>query len=139
MASIFSKIIAGELPGHFIWRDDKAVAIMTIAPICPGHVLVIPIEEVDHWDDMSADLSTHCMEVARSVTKALKSVYDCNRVSLQIVGLEVPHTHLHLVPINSMDDVSFGKARQAAPEALAQEAAKLRAALKKLGYAAVAE
>lgn len=139
MASIFSKIIGGELPGHFIWRDDKAVAIMTIAPICPGHVLVIPLEEVDHWDDMAPELATHCLDVARSITKAIKSVYDCKRVSLQIVGLEVPHTHLHLVPLNSMEDANFTRAQQATPEELAREAERLRAALKNLGVAAVAE
>lgn len=139
MASIFSRIIDGELPGHFIWRDDRAVAIMTIAPICPGHVLVIPTAEIDHWDDMPPELAAHCVDVARSITKAIKSVYDCSRVSLQIVGLEVPHTHLHLVPINSMEDASFSRAQQAAPEELAGEAAKLRAALKAAGNAAVAE
>ena len=72
MASIFSKIIEGELPGHFIWRDDRAVAIMTIAPICPGHVLVIPTAEIDHWDDMPTELAAHCVDVARSITKAIK-------------------------------------------------------------------
>ena len=134
MSTIFSKIIQGELPGHFVWRDEQAVAIMTIAPICPGHLLVIPVEEVDHWDDMSAELSNHCMTVARHIAKAIKSVYACERVSMQIVGLEVPHTHLHLVPINTMEDISFAKARQAEPEALAKEAGRLRDALTAAGF-----
>ncbi|MFT5576635.1 MAG: histidine triad (HIT) family protein [Bermanella sp.] len=137
MASIFSMIIAGEIPGHFVWRDKQAVAIMTIAPICAGHVLVIPVAEVDHWDDMPAELISHCLEVSRRITKAMKTVYACKRVSLQIVGLEVPHTHLHLIPINSMEDTSFAKAKQAAPEELVHEAERLRAALKGMGATGV--
>ncbi len=129
MPSIFSRIIDGELPGHFIWRDEKAVAIMTIAPICAGHVLVIPIEEIDHWDDMPEALANHCLSVARKISKAQKAVYDCQRVSLQIVGLEVPHTHLHLVPINSMADANFANASQADAESLAREAQRLREVL----------
>lgn len=129
MSSIFSRIIAGELPGHFVWRDDKAVAIMTIAPISAGHVLVIPIEEVDHWDDLSPELSAHCLAVARTIAKAQKKVYGCRRVSLQIVGLEVPHTHLHLVPINTMEDAHFANAKPVEAEALAAEAERLKAAL----------
>lgn len=139
MASIFSMIIAGEIPGHFVWRDEQAVAIMTIAPICKGHVLVIPVAEVDHWDDMPSELANHCLDVARSITKAIKTVYDCKRVSLQIVGLEVPHTHLHLVPINSMEDISFAKAKQAEPEELAHEAECLRVALNGMGATGVAD
>lgn len=139
MASIFSKIIAGDLPGNFIWRDDKVVAIMTIAPIRAGHVLVIPVDEIDHWDDMPAALANHCLDVSRSIAKAMKSVYDCRRVSLQIVGLEVPHTHLHLVPINTMDDTSFAKASQASPDDLAQEARRLREALTAMGVSAVTD
>lgn len=139
MASIFSKIIAGELPGNFIWRDDKVVAILTIAPICPGHTLVLPVREIDHWDDMPAELAHHCLDVSRSIAKAMKRVYDCRRVSLQIVGLEVPHTHLHLVPINSMEDTSFARARQASPDELAREAGRLREALTTMGISAVTD
>ncbi|WP_372748115.1 HIT family protein [Litorivivens sp.] len=129
MATIFSRIIAGELPGHFIWRDEQAVAIMTIAPICAGHVLVIPVEEIDHWDDMPQALANHCLSVARAISKAQKAVYDCQRVSLQIVGLEVPHTHLHLVPINRMEDANFANAAPADGQDLAREAERLRAEL----------
>lgn len=129
MASIFSKIIAGELPGHFVWQDDHCVAIMTIQPIHPGHVLVIPREEIDHWDDLPAALSAHLMTVSATLAKALKQSYACRRVSLQIVGLEVPHTHLHLVPINAMQDVDFSRAAMAEPDALAAEAEKIRSAL----------
>lgn len=129
MSSIFSKIIAGELPGHFVWQDDHAVAIMTIESIVPGHLLVIPRQEVDHWDDLSESLSNHLMAVSKRLAKALKQVYQCKRVSLQIVGLEVPHVHLHLVPVNDMTDCFFGNAKGASAEELAAEAARIREAL----------
>jgi len=129
MASIFSKIIAGELPGHFVWQDDDCVAIMTIQPIKPGHILVIPKEEIDHWDDLPEALSAHLLAVSRKLAKAQKRVYQCRRVSLQIVGLEVPHTHLHLVPIDEMRDVDFAEAEMADAASLAAEAEKIREAL----------
>lgn len=132
-ASIFSKIIAGDIPGHFVWRDDKAVAIMTIGPICPGHLMVIPVEEIDHWDDLPEALANHCLSVARTLAKALKAVYGCRRVSLQIVGLEVPHTHLHLVPIDKLEDANFANARPADSDELAAEAEKIRRQLAVMG------
>ena len=129
MPSIFSRIIAGELPGHFVWQDEHCVAIMTIEPIQPGHVLVIPRAEIDHWDDLPAALAGHLMSVSARLAKALKSAFACQRVSMMIVGLEVPHTHLHLVPINSMQDASFANARACDAEALAAAAERIRAAL----------
>ena len=135
MSSIFSKIIAGELPGHFVWRDEQTVAFMTIAPIVPGHLLVVPVQEIDHWDDLPVDLANHCFAVARSITKAQKSVYDCQRVALQIIGLEVPHTHLHLIPINTMDEANIARAKPAEAAELAAEADKMRAALVDGGHA----
>ncbi len=129
MASIFSKIISGDLPGHFVWQDEQCVAIMTIQPIKPGHLLVVPRSEIDHWDDMPDSLSAHILAVSSKLAKALKQVYSCRRVSLQIVGLEVPHTHLHLVPIDEMRDIDFSRAAMADSDALAAEAAKIRAAL----------
>ena len=129
MASIFSKIINGELPGHFVWQDDSCAAIMTIQPIKPGHLLVIPRDEVDHWDDLPEALSAHLMAVSAKLAKALKHAYKCRRVSLQIVGLEVPHTHLHLVPIDEMCDIDFAKAEMADAESLAAQADKIRQAL----------
>lgn len=129
MASIFSKIIDGELPGHFVWQDEACVAIMTIQPIKPGHLLVIPRKEIDHWDDLPEDLSGHLLGVSRKLAKVLKQVYQCQRVSLQIVGLEVPHTHLHLVPIDEMQDTDFARAAMSDSESLAAEAEKIRQAL----------
>ncbi|GAA5442233.1 putative HIT-like protein Rv0759c [Microbulbifer sp. NBRC 101763] len=133
MASIFTQIINGDLPGHFIWRDDKAIAIMTIAPINPGHCLVIPVEEINHWDDIPADLAAHLMLVAQKVAKGLKATYSPKRVGVMIAGLEVPHTHLHLIPVNELTDFDFSLQKSATPEQLAIEAEKIRTALKEMG------
>lgn len=132
MASIFSKIITGELPGHFVWEDEQCVAIMTIQPIQSGHLLVIPRQEIDHWDDLPASLSAHLMSVASKLAKALKAAYACRRVGMQIVGLEVPHTHLHLLPINEIHDVDLSRAQMADADELAAEAEKIRQALASL-------
>ncbi|MDF1691577.1 MAG: HIT family protein [Zhongshania sp.] len=132
MSTIFTKIIERELPGHFVWEDENAVAIMTIAPIQAGHILVIPRDEIDHWDDLPAPLAAHLMSVAQTLAKALKQAFVCERVSMMIVGLEVPHTHLHLVPINTMEDANFGNAKMAEGDDLAQAAQKVREALASL-------
>lgn len=129
MTSIFSKIINGDLPGHFVWRDEQCVAFMTIEPVQAGHLLVIPIEEIDHWDELPESLSNHLMSVSRKLATALKTVYRCKRVCLSIVGLEVPHTHIHLWPINTMSDANLSQAKMAEPEALAAEAEKIRGVL----------
>lgn len=134
MASVFSKIIDGELPGHFVWKDKKAVVIMTIQPIKPGHVLVIPREEIDHWDDLPEDLAAHLMLVSQKVTKGIKKAFPCTRVGIMVVGLEVPHTHIHLLPIDSISEMNFAHARPAEQDELAEAALKLRQALTQLGY-----
>ncbi|AQQ67379.1 HIT family protein [Microbulbifer agarilyticus] len=134
MASIFTQIINGDLPGHFVWRDDSVVAFMTIAPIKPGHCLVVPVAEIDHWDDVPAETSAHLMDVASKVAKAQKQVYRPRRVGVMVAGIEVPHTHYHLVPINEIADLDFALQQQAEPEALAEEAAKIRQALADLGF-----
>lgn len=134
MSSIFSMIIDGQLPGHFVWQDDKAVAIMTIQPVQPGHVLVIPREEIDHWDDLPADLAAHLMTVSQHIAKAQKQVYQCARVGMSIVGLEVPHTHLHVIPINAMNDMACVGAAMAEQEDLAANAEKLRQQLLRDGH-----
>jgi diadenosine tetraphosphate (Ap4A) HIT family hydrolase len=129
MASVFTKIINGEIPGHFVYRDDRAIAIMTIAPIAAGHVLVIPIEEIDHWDDVPAPLAAHLMNVSQKVAKAIKKTFPCLRVGMVIAGLEVPHTHLHVLPINQLGDFDFSKAKMAEQSALAGQALLLKQAL----------
>lgn len=130
MASIFTRIIAGELPGRFVWKDDRAVALMTIAPLRPGHVLVVPREEVDHWLDLSPDLAAHLMVVAQLVGRAVAREFPCRKVGLMIAGLEVPHTHLHVVPIDDLGDMDFARQdRNPDPIALDEAADRIRAAL----------
>ena len=135
MPSIFTRIINGELPGHFVWKDAEAVAFLTIQPIRDGHLLVIPRAEIDHWDDLPAPLANHLMSVAQRITKALKAVYPCQRVGLIIAGLEVPHTHIHLLPIDQLSDLSFAAAHAVNAESLQANAGKIRAALLQQGHA----
>ena len=129
MPSIFTRIINGELPGHFVWRDDLCIAIMTIAPLKPGHVLVIPREEIDHWLDLPQALLTHLHQTAQTISKALQTVYQPKKVGLMIAGLEVPHVHLHLVPIDQVHDLDFKNATETDATQLAAEANKIQAAL----------
>lgn len=129
MASVFTKIMQGELPGHFVYEDDIAIAIMTIEPIRAGHTLVIPREEINHWDDVPADIAAHLMHVSQKVAKGIKKVFPAKRVGMSIVGIEVPHTHIHLCPINAVGDLSFAHAGPATQEELAENAQKLRDAI----------
>lgn len=140
MASIFSKIIAGELPGRFVWQDDRVVAFLTIAPLKPGHTLVVPRVEVDHWQAIDTGLMGHLTYVAQCVGKAVEQAFQPERVGLMIAGLEVPHVHLHVTPIWSMNDLDFAMADGSAkPEAMDEAAEKLRAALRNLGYSEVSD
>ncbi|WHI47828.1 HIT family protein [Microbulbifer sp. VAAF005] len=134
MASIFTQIINGDLPGNFIWRDEKVVAILTISPIKAGHCLVIPVEEINHWDDVPEELATHLMLVAQKVAKGLKATYSPKRVGVMIAGIEVPHTHIHLIPVDELSDFDFSKQKPASSEQLAHEAEKIRQSLKELGF-----
>ncbi|CAM8639710.1 Hit Diadenosine tetraphosphate (Ap4A) hydrolase and other HIT family hydrolases [Acidimicrobiia bacterium] len=130
MSTLFTKIINGDLPGRFVYRDDLCVAFLTIAPICPGHTLVVPRLEVDHWVDLPDELAGHLAIVARKIGAAQMTAFEAERISLIIAGLEVPHTHLHVLPITSEADIDFRKANSAVDPAELDQAAKdLRAAL----------
>ncbi|CAN5866899.1 HIT family protein [soil metagenome] len=134
MATIFTRIIEGELPGRFVWRDDRAVAFLSINPLRPGHTLVVPIQEIDHWIDLDPDLVAHLTDVARTVGRALHDAFGTAKVALIALGLEVPHTHLHLVPIESEADVHFERAeRDPDPAALDDAAERIRQALRAAG------
>lgn len=133
MASVFTMIMEGKIPGNFVWKDDKAIAILTIQPIRQGHVLVIPREEIDQWSDLPLDLAAHLMQVSHKIANALQVAYPATRVGLMIAGLEVPHTHIHLVPMDSMDDLSFAFAKNADGELLKQTAEKIRGVLQGQG------
>lgn len=140
MPTIFTRIIEGELPGTFVWRDDVCVAFLSIAPIRTGHTLVVPRAEVDHWIDLDPDVNAHMMRVAQEIAQAQQTAFSPERVGLIIAGLEVPHTHLHVIPIDGMQDLDFGNADSgASPDALADAANRLRAALHDRGAAGVAD
>jgi len=140
MPSIFSRIINGELPGRFVWRDDLCVAFLSIAPMRPGHALVVPREEVDHWIDLEPAAAEHLMLVAQSVGRAQRAAFSPRRIGLMIVGDEVPHVHLHVVPIDHAFELSFENAdSNPLPETLDVAAAELRGALRDLGAAGVAD
>lgn len=133
MTTIFSRIIAGELPGHFVYRDDTVVAFLSIGPITTGHTLVVPVAEVDHWIDLDDDTVAHLNVVAKKVGRAQVTAFGAERVALIIAGLEVPHTHLHVLPIHTESDIDFKKARADVPsEELAEVAATLAAAIEAL-------
>ena len=123
-------IMNGDLPGQFVWRDDRCVGILSINPLNPGHTLVIPQDEIDHWLDVPADLQAHLFDVARQVGEAQMRAFEPARVGLVIAGFEVPHTHLHVVPVNSLADMDFASApAMASPEDLTGPAEAIRAHL----------
>ncbi len=130
MASVFSRIIAGELPARFVSDDDLCVAFLSIAPLREGHVLVVPREEVDHWLDLDDDLLAHLMVVSKRIGAALDRVYRPTKVGMMLAGLEVAHVHVHLVPIDSMRDMDFqGADNDPDAETLDTVAVDIRAAL----------
>lgn len=110
MPTVFSRIISGEFPGTFVHRDDHCVAFMSINPMAHGHVLVVPVREIDHWIDLPADLSAHVFAVSHRIARAQQAAFGCERVGLIIAGYEVPHTHVHLIPTIDMGQLSFANA-----------------------------
>ncbi|MEL6893439.1 MAG: HIT family protein [Actinomycetota bacterium] len=110
MSTIFTKIIEGDIPGTFVHRDDRCVVFMSINPMAPGHALVVPIEEIDHWIDCSPELTAHLFEVAYRVGRAQQEAFRCEKVGVVVAGYEVPHTHIHVVPTNTMSELSFANA-----------------------------
>ena len=112
MSTVFSMIINGDIPGTFVHRDEQCVAFMSINPMAPGHTLVVPIEEVDHWIDASPELTDHLFTVSRRIAIAQERAFGCEKVGLIIAGYEVPHTHIHLVPTNDMSELSFANAAE---------------------------
>ena len=107
MTSLFSRIIQGELPARFVWKDEQCVAFLSIRPLRPGHTLVVPRQEVDHWIDADDQVLSHLTSVAGMIGKAQMATFHPTRIGLMIAGLEVPHLHLHVVPIRDMRDLDF--------------------------------
>ena len=140
MASIFTRIIDGELPGRFVWRDPECVAFLSIAPLKPGHTLVVPRRDVDHWLDVEPNLNQHLWKVAQSVGRGVMQAFRPVKVGTIVLGLEVPHTHIHVVPIWGPRDLDFDNADANAAETELDAAARqLRDALRALGYAEVSD
>ena len=110
MPSVFTRIIEGELPGRFVHRDERCVAFLSINPLRPGHVLVVPRVEVEHWVDLDAEEWLHLNQVAQRVGRALQRAYDPVKVGVILAGMEVPHVHIHLVPIDHERDLNFANA-----------------------------
>lgn len=136
MATIFTRIIDGELPGRFVWRDDLCVAFLSINPLQAGHTLVVPIVEVDNWVDLDDDLMAHITLVSKTIAGAQQDVFQPERVGLMIAGLEVPHVHLHVIPINGVHDLDFANAdAEPLAEDLDRAAVALREALGTTGLA----
>jgi histidine triad (HIT) family protein len=135
MASVFTRILKGELPGRVVWRDENCAALLSIHPLKPGHTLLVPFEEVDHWLDLEPELASHLFGVSQTIGRALQRAFEPEKVGLMIAGLEVRHVHLHLVPMDDIHDLDF--ARQDPnpdPKALDRAAERIRATLRDLGF-----
>jgi diadenosine tetraphosphate (Ap4A) HIT family hydrolase len=137
VSTLFSRIIRGEIPGRFVWRDERCVAFLTIAPLRPGHTLVVSRDEVDEWTDADDDTVAHLMVVARHIGAAQKAGFNAPRAGLVIAGFEVPHLHVHVFPAWGIDDFDFDRAdRNPDPSALDAAAETLRQALREAGHPA---
>ena len=137
MASIFSKIIDGAIPSRMLWEDDMCVSFLDVRPLAPGHALVVPRQECDLWTGLGASSAAHLTEVAHAVGRAQMSVFSPARIGLMIAGFEVPHTHLHVVPMHSMAQLDFTNANPNPDQALLDEyLLSLRSALIDAGHSA---
>ena len=133
MATVFTKIINGELPGRFVYEDDDIVAFLTIQPMTPGHTLVVPRAEIDNWQDVDAPAFGRVMEVCQLIGKAVCKAFDTERSGVIIAGLEVPHLHVHVFPARELSDFGFANVdRNPSPESLDEAQAKITAALAEL-------
>jgi histidine triad (HIT) family protein len=130
VTSIFTRIINGEIPAHLVHRDETCISFLSINPLAPGHTLVVPIREVDHWTDLADDEAAHLMLVAKRIGRAQQTVFRPERVGLIVAGYEVPHCHVHVVPTRSMRQLDFANAAATVDhEELAKQAGALRDAL----------
>jgi histidine triad (HIT) family protein len=134
--SVFTRIIAGELPADFVWRDDACVAFLSNRPLRPGHTLVLPRLEIDHWLDLEPDLLARLISTAQTIGRAQMAAFKPVRIGLVLLGLEVPHVHFHVVPIRGPHDLDFDNQDPNPDPAMMKKAGEmLRQELKKLGAA----
>ncbi|MFJ4168565.1 HIT family protein [Paenarthrobacter sp. NPDC089714] len=135
MSTLFTRIINGEIPGRFVWKDPEVVAFLTIAPITSGHTLVVPREEVDSWTHASPELLAKVMDVAQKIGKVQEDVFDAKRVGVLMEGFEVDHLHVHVWPAYSMADFEVHNVdHNPDPAIMDATAVKLRAALRSAGH-----
>lgn len=133
MATIFTKIVEREIPAHIIAEDDKFLAFLDISPLTKGHSLVIPKKEVDYFFDLDDDLLREINIFSKTVARAIEKVIACERIGITVMGLEVPHAHVHLIPMNTMDDMNFSRMKLTfSSEELADIAGEIRAAYETL-------
>lgn len=121
MASIFTKIVNGEIPSYKIAEDENYLAFLDVYPLVPGHTLVIPKKEIDYVFDLDNDLLGGLHIFSKKVAKALEKAIPCKRIGVAVIGLEVPHAHVHLVPLNKMDDINFSRPKLTLPKEQMQE------------------
>lgn len=140
MSSVFTLIINGEIPGRFVWKDDRCAAFLTVNPLTPGHTLIVPRAEVDEWTQVDADLWAHLSGVAQTVGQAIQEAFGTARVGMVIAGYEVPHCHLHVFGADRMDQFDFANVEvDPDPAALDDAAMRIRRALRDRGHAGVSE
>jgi diadenosine tetraphosphate (Ap4A) HIT family hydrolase len=133
MATVFTKIINGELPGRFVYEDDDIVAFLTIAPITHGHTLVVPRAEIDNWQDLEPAVFGRVMELSQLIGKAVCKAFGAERAGVIIAGMEVPHLHVHVFPAYNLSDFGFANADQnPSQESLDEAQAKIKAAIAEL-------
>lgn len=132
MPSIFSRIVAGEIPAHKIAETDDYLAFLDVMPTAMGHTLVIPKKEIDYLFNLDDDLYLGLMAFAKKIAPAIEKAVPCRRIGVAVIGLEVPHTHIHLIPLNSMADMNFSHKLSPSQDELSETAAKIRAQLGEL-------
>lgn len=133
MASIFTKIVQGEIPAHKVAETDRYLAFLDIFPLAKGHILVIPKQEIDYLFDLDDELLSGLMVFAKKVAQAQKQVIPCLRIGVAVIGVEVPHAHVHLVPLNEIGDINFERSKlELSQEELGEIAERIRGAYQKL-------
>jgi histidine triad (HIT) family protein len=140
LATIFTQIIEGRLPARFVWKDEQCVVFLSNRPLRPGHALVVPRQEIDHWLDLDPELLCHLAEVAQAIGRAQMAGFTPERIGMMLAGLEVPHAHFHVVPIRGLHDLDFGNQDPNPPAKMMDDAAEtIRRELRRLGYTQVSD
>jgi histidine triad (HIT) family protein len=130
MPTLFTRILDGDIPGTFVYRDDQCAAFLSINPLADGHVLVVPVEEVDHWVDLPPTLSEHLFRVSHRIGIALQTAFTCERVGMIIAGYEINHCHIHLIPTQNIGQFNFANAEASVErDVLELQAARIVGAL----------